>query len=1000
MPVCYYCNGTARCANCGGTGTQFDGRTCSVCGGSGRCQHCVNGIMQDVAQPRMRETLMGSAALVAMIAVAAVPEAAQAQTTPPPNNCNTTTGTPVPPDIATCGPVLAILEPPAGETPRGIAVHGMSSDGRTVFGDFFRGGGNIVRWRDGVPTIVVPSADYPSGHISIRISRDGSTLVGYAIGQDLTPETRSVYQATYWTQATGFRYIPLPPNFLVGGYAADARAVSSDGSLILVNGESDTVGAVYLWSPVTGYRIIASHGPIASSRFTADRILGTAMSGDATMIAGIFQDCPNLCRLSRNIHQGAFVWNAQSGVTALPNLSNASYFFGLFAGFSDVNNISADGSTIVGTSVAADGNLQAVYWRNGQITGLGYLAGTTPADFQTIANAASANGSVIVGGTSDGSVSFSDSETGIAWRWTQATGMQNLNTFASGLGLSLGGWTLTEAMDVTANGNTILGQAYNGSLDRIRPFLLSITSIGVTTTTQSRLLVEVRLPDVTQQAIVNQTFQTRVRGTLNGVNISDSSFAGALTDPAGANAITNARNAIQLAAGLRRISISVPVLTGTSTVNSNPREATRDELISVATSLATVTTNGPGSVATGDRGTCATPAATNVNPTGCSLPGTTLTLGAGDTNINNYTNTTNTRQRTTTVSIDQVQTSSYAVNGTAGNQFGTAHALVGPATFEANDRLLAQLLARGAARDGSPPSMARTGAAMRDEMALGGEGGGLSLFGGGYGRWSSINADASVPVAKVKGDAKGFVLGIEKGWESGARLGLAVDHGSSDYRVRDPLFPERLDAKLTQLALYGGLGSGRFSLSAALSYGFGDVDTEVASPTGTARASRNLGGWGIGAQAGYDLIAEEAVELALVGGVRHSEAELKRFTETGGSTPLSGLASTTKRTRLFAGIEAATELGGESGAITPRFHARIAKDSGDRSGVADLVFASGPAGPAMQAFGPGTGRTVGELGASIEADIVNTVSLWAGYDGNFRSGAQTHNASVGLSVRW
>jgi len=46
MAVCYYCNGSAQCAGCGGTGVQADGRTCALCGGNGRCQRCTGGVMR------------------------------------------------------------------------------------------------------------------------------------------------------------------------------------------------------------------------------------------------------------------------------------------------------------------------------------------------------------------------------------------------------------------------------------------------------------------------------------------------------------------------------------------------------------------------------------------------------------------------------------------------------------------------------------------------------------------------------------------------------------------------------------------------------------------------------------------------------------------------------------------------------------------------------------------------------------------------------------------
>jgi outer membrane autotransporter protein len=113
-----------------------------------------------------------------------------------------------------------------------------------------------------------------------------------------------------------------------------------------------------------------------------------------------------------------------------------------------------------------------------------------------------------------------------------------------------------------------------------------------------------------------------------------------------------------------------------------------------------------------------------------------------------------------------------------------------------------------------------------------------------------------------------------------------------------------------------------------------------------------------------------------------------------------GIAKTVTRTRVYAGVEAATrfDLGGI--AITPRIHARAASDSGDVNGVADLVFASAPNGPVMQAVGPGVGRTVAELGGSLDLQVAHNVHFWAGYDGSFRNGARCHAARGGLTVTW
>jgi uncharacterized protein with beta-barrel porin domain len=75
-------------------------------------------------------------------------------------------------------------------------------------------------------------------------------------------------------------------------------------------------------------------------------------------------------------------------------------------------------------------------------------------------------------------------------------------------------------------------------------------------------------------------------------------------------------------------------------------------------------------------------------------------------------------------------------------------------------------------------------------------------------------------------------------------------------------------------------------------------------------------------------------------------------------------------------------------------------DSGDRSGIADLVFASAPGGPTLQAFGPAIGKTGVETGVSFDLDLFDSVSLWAAWDGAFRDGTESHSVRAGLSIRF
>ena len=90
--------------------------------------------------------------------------------------------------------------------------------------------------------------------------------------------------------------------------------------------------------------------------------------------------------------------------------------------FSWAEGLSADGTTVVGSSTSASGTEAFRRRQGGEIEGLGDLPG---GDFVSVAEAASADGSVIVGWSVDDA-----SHTGAigAFRWTEALGMQTVAT--------------------------------------------------------------------------------------------------------------------------------------------------------------------------------------------------------------------------------------------------------------------------------------------------------------------------------------------------------------------------------------------------------------------------------------------------------------------------------------------------------------------------------------------------------------------------------------------
>ena len=81
---------------------------------------------------------------------------------------------------------------------------------------------------------------------------------------------------------------------------------------------------------------------------------------------------------------------------------------------------------------------------------------------------------------------------------------------------------------------------------------------------------------------------------------------------------------------------------------------------------------------------------------------------------------------------------------TAGNQFGTVHALVGPAAFERSDRLIAQLIGMGGdSADDRANGVTRAATPMRSARGFGeGNSNGLTMFGGYFNNRSRIDCIA------------------------------------------------------------------------------------------------------------------------------------------------------------------------------------------------------------------------------------------------------------------
>jgi probable HAF family extracellular repeat protein len=212
-----------------------------------------------------------------------------------------------------------------------------------------------------------------------------------------------------------------------GGTYSEAHAVSADGSVIVGYSSSPSGFAeAFRWTAADG---MMGLGDLPGGTFWS---MALGVSTDGSVVVGLGQSAASAGIDARE----AFRWTATEGMLPLGDLAGGVFH-------SVANAVSADGSVVVGNS-SSTGSIflpwtEAFRWtETGGMVGFGDLGG---GQFESKANAVSADGSVVVG------------TTGEAFRWTAAEGMV-------GLGDLPGAGFQSAAHGVSADGSVIVGEAH------------------------------------------------------------------------------------------------------------------------------------------------------------------------------------------------------------------------------------------------------------------------------------------------------------------------------------------------------------------------------------------------------------------------------------------------------------------------------------------------------------------------------------------------------------
>jgi len=298
-----------------------------------------------------------------------------------------------------------------------VRALGVSADGKVVVG-----GDNRWSAADGLQTLTSPGDEfYATG---LAASADGSVVVGTRSFEPYDPHL----EAFRWTAPSGIVGLGDLPGGMV---YSEAFGVSADGAVIV--GVSQ--GAL---APETeAFRWTAADGMVSLGPGRA-----MAVSADGSVVVG-------------ESNGEAFRWTAETGMVGL----------GLPAGASGsvAYDVSADGRVVVGATSFNDATVgsEAFRWTAEEgMVGLGHLSfpGSWGKKYSR-ASGVSADGSVVVGSSYDvGPLEIENR----AFRWDPLQGMRSIHTvLEQSYGVDLEGWTLLDAIGLSDNGRTIVGNGYS-----------------------------------------------------------------------------------------------------------------------------------------------------------------------------------------------------------------------------------------------------------------------------------------------------------------------------------------------------------------------------------------------------------------------------------------------------------------------------------------------------------------------------------------------------------
>ncbi len=323
----------------------------------------------------------------------------------------------------------------------------VSADGRVVVGESYSGrsspNSEIYRWSP--ETGMIGLGDLPGGGFQSflsAVSGNGRVVVGLGT-------TTSAGGATQFATAWRDLFPPVSLGQFEMNGSGSATAASFDGSIVVGYASRLVGGSIkfiaFRWDATNGMRGLSGAGAPDFDLPGGDTISSANdVSADGSVIVGQGRSFAG---------PEAFRWTESLGFQPLGDLTGGSYS-------SSASSVSVDGSIIVGSSDALSGT-QAFRWTLGE--GMVALSGPPGGPWTTVAESVSANGKTIVGYAR----SQLDTDIYVAVVWDAANGFRPIaDILRTNYRLPLTGWDLVQANGVSSDGTVIVGTGINAAGQR------------------------------------------------------------------------------------------------------------------------------------------------------------------------------------------------------------------------------------------------------------------------------------------------------------------------------------------------------------------------------------------------------------------------------------------------------------------------------------------------------------------------------------------------------